>query len=194
MGSSGNEIEKEATCPDGRFCAGAAVRSDFTGCCLGRHAASCQCGAMVFTESRENPIRPALGIQEAWKAQAGQLHPTFEGRARPGDVFTFQVGVQVLVNVGPLGISFGDLTGNDGAITAGAIRCLSLNGTNCDGSVLAKSISVAAGKLQALWVGMDVPMIARHLFGHGAIAVEQLDLAAGFHSIDGRRRGVDGSR
>ena len=149
--------------------------------------------AMVFTESRENPIRPALGIQEAWKAQAGQLHPTFEGRARPGELFTFQVGVQVLVNVGPLGISFGDLTGNDGAITAGAIRCLSLNGTNC-GSVLAKSISVAAGKLQALWVGMDVPMIARHLFGHGAIAVEQLDLAAGFHSIDGRRRGVDGSR
>jgi hypothetical protein len=117
--------------------------------------------AEVFTEARENPIRPALGMQEAWRVQAEHQPPSFAAAAKPGEFFVFQIGVQALEALGPLGIAFGALTGEAGTIPASSLRCLSLGGTNYDGSLLTKSISVPAGKLQALWVGVDVPTSAR---------------------------------
>lgn len=116
--------------------------------------------AQVFTETRENPIRPAFGMQEAWRAQAGKKHPSFAGQAKPGEFYVFQIGVQALEAIGPLGISFGDLKSDGGSIPASALRCLSLGGTNQDGRALAKTIMVPAGKLQALWLGVDVPLSA----------------------------------
>lgn len=116
--------------------------------------------AEVFTETRENPIRPALGLQQTWRMQAEHQTPSFAAKAKPGEFFVFQIGVQALADLGPLGIAFGALTGEAGLIPASSLRCLSLSGTNYDGSSLTKSISVPAGKLQALWVGVDVPASA----------------------------------
>ena len=118
----------------------------------------------MFTEGRENPIRPALGMQEAWTSQADRSQPAFEGEARPGEFYVFQIGIQAMQDIGPLAISFGPLAGERRSVPASALRCLSLGGTNHLGRPFSKSISVPAGKIQALWVGVDVPASAHGLY------------------------------
>ena len=118
-------------------------------------------GGLVFTESREYPIRRLNGVPARWLPQARAQTPAFGGTARPGEFYVFQIGVYALQDIGPLRMSFSKLKGQSGAIPAAAFRCLSLGGTNYHGQPFLKDVSVKKGRLQALWIGVDVPQTAR---------------------------------
>jgi hypothetical protein len=131
--------------------------------------------ALVFTEARERPIRHVDGVPAAWEARADQP-PSFQGAAQPGECFVFQLGVYAVAAVGPLAVDFGPLSGDAARppIAAAAQRCLSLGGRGESGRPLHKAISLAPGRLQALWCAIDVPLEAHGAY-HGAL---DLDLGA----------------
>ena len=128
---------------------------------LTRHAGE---PALLFTESREFPIRRGPGLPARWLPQTRVGSASFHGKAQAGEFYVFQIGVYALRGCGPLGIQFGALTNGGEQIPAGAWRCLSLGGTNHNGDVFAKQITVAPGRLQALWVGVAVPAAVRGEF------------------------------
>lgn len=121
--------------------------------------------ALVFTETREFPIRHVAGIPERWREQERSAQPSFSGQAQPGEFFVFQAGVYALQDIGPLRLAFTDLAGDGKVIPAAALRCLSLGGTNHFGEPFAKNITLKGNQLQALWIGMDVPPAAGGVYG-----------------------------
>lgn len=128
---------------------------------VNRHASQ---PALVFTESRDFPIRHVSGIPARWLPQADESTVSFRGEAQPGEFYLFQVAVYGLKSVGPLKMDFGALSGLGGEIPASAFRCLNLGGTNYLGQRFAKHITLKKGALQPLWVGVDVPRGARGLY------------------------------
>jgi hypothetical protein len=113
--------------------------------------------AVVFTETRESPLRPWKGLLAAPAVNRDLGAPALEGSARPGEFYAFQIGVYALKDIGPLAIHFSDLRAGSKYIPATAARCLSLGGTNHLGTAFSKQLAVKAGNLQVLWVGIQVP-------------------------------------
>jgi hypothetical protein len=126
-----------------------------------RHAGE---AALVFTESREFPIRRLQGLPARWLPQTQAGRVSFTGQARPGEFYVFQIGVYALKDTGPLAMTITDLTGDTGAIPASAGHCLSLGGIDHRGQHFTKEIRMKQGQLQALWVGVAVPPAAKGAF------------------------------
>lgn len=120
--------------------------------------------AVVFTESRDFPIRRGQWPSTSSLTRRQAAKSAFTGQARPGEFFVFQLGVYALKDTGPLSVTFQELRGETGSIPAAALRCLNLGGTNCLGQPFAKSIEVRQGQLRPLWIGVAVPPTARGVF------------------------------
>ena len=137
---------------------------------VGRHANE---PALVFTESREFPIRRSQGLPIRWLPQTQNPQVAFKGAAQPGEFFVFQIGVYALKECGPLAVTFADLTAGAEKISASALRCLSLGGIDHNGQPFTKEIKVKPSHLQALWVGLSVPRTAKGVFtGTAQVRVE----------------------
>lgn len=112
---------------------------------------------LLFPEDRRFPIRMTDDLPSRWIAPGHGAR--FEGTARPGEFYTFQVGVYATAQsiqeivVIPSALKAG--AGNE--ITASAVRCFNLGGTNWLGRPFTKHVSVPKGKVQALWFGVQVP-------------------------------------
>lgn len=119
--------------------------------------------ARVFTEARENPLRPGQELPAGLPPRPG-APTTFTGSAKPGEFFVFQIGVAAHQDLGPLAMAFGEVTNGLERIPAAAWRCLSLGGTNHRGEPFVKEITVRKGQFQVLWVGVAVPSTARGVF------------------------------
>ena len=117
--------------------------------------------ALVFTESRDHPIRRIHGVPVRWESQLGGGGPAFQGEARPGEFYVFQLGVYALAETEALELRFGELRGGHGRIPARAFRALNLGGIDHRGQPFQKSVRVPAGQLQPVWIGVAVPVDAR---------------------------------
>jgi len=131
--------------------------------------------AVVFTEHREEPLRPGPDLAANWPVGKPAADPEFSGVTKPGEFFVFQLGVYAVQNSGPLGITFTSLSNSAAMIPAGALRCLSLGGTNYQGRPFVKELFVPRGQLQPLWVGVAVPKTVQGEFSGTA----QLQVAPG---------------
>lgn len=113
---------------------------------------------LLFTEDRRYPIRMTTDLPYRWVA-AGQ-QDRFAGTADKGEYYVFQIGVWAARDdIRHLGVSYSDLvdqaTGD--RIPASAFTCFNTGGTDVTGTVFEKDCSVGKGKVQALWIGMQVP-------------------------------------
>lgn len=126
----------------------------------------------VFTEDRAHSIRWSNGLPKRWLADLSGHAQAFKGKAQPGEFFVFQLGLfAAKKDIGDLYMMFSDLTGPAGTIPHGRLRCFQLDNVDCPGRLPSKQVSVAKGKLQALWVGIDVPADAKGLY-QGTIKVK----------------------
>ena len=88
---------------------------------------------------------------------AGDFTGGFKGSAQPGEFYVFQiVPYAAKVALGDLRVTFTDLKGAEGIIPAERLRCLSLAGNDFHGHPFAKDVSVPQGRLQPLWIGIDI--------------------------------------
>lgn len=113
---------------------------------------------ILFTEDRKFPIRMTTDIPYKWIAD--NRHDFFYGQADKGEYYVFQLGVWAArSNVENLHVDFSALTNKatDEQIPASSFTCFNTEGTDVTGTVFEKNCSVDKGKVQALWVGTQLP-------------------------------------
>jgi len=112
---------------------------------------------LLFPEDRKYPIRMTDDLPLRW-IRSGPT-ATFQGRPRPGEFYVFQIGVFAARQaIEEIAVDFAGLWSGAGSqIPATAFRCFNLGGTDWLGRPLTKTVSVAKGKVQALWFGVQVP-------------------------------------
>ncbi len=115
---------------------------------------------LIFPEDRLHSIRMRDQLPKRWL----ERNPTFQftDNARRGEFLAFQLGIWARQDVHGLRVRFSDLKADSSAIIP-ASRLTSINegGTNWDGRPLTKRVDIAAGLVQAMWCGVDVPMGAK---------------------------------
>lgn len=113
---------------------------------------------ILFTEDRKFPIRMTTDIPYKWIAD--NRHDFFYGQADKGEYYVFQLGVWAArSNVENLHVDFSALTNKATGeqISASSFTCFNTEGTDVTGTVFEKNCSVDKGKVQALWVGTQLP-------------------------------------
>lgn len=113
---------------------------------------------ILFTEDRKFPIRMTTDIPYKWIAD--NRHDFFNGQADKGEYYVFQLGVWAArSNVENLHVDFSALTNKATGeqIPASSFTCFNTEGTDVTGTVFEKNCSVDKGKVQALWVGIQLP-------------------------------------
>ena len=113
---------------------------------------------ILFTEDRKFPIRMTTDIPYKWIAD--DRHDFFNGQADKGEYYVFQLGVWAArSNVENLHVDFSSLTNKATGeqIPASSFTCFNTEGTDVTGTVFEKNCSVDKGKVQALWVGTQLP-------------------------------------
>lgn len=115
----------------------------------------------VFPEDRSNSVRMATDLPQRW-IQTGANAP-FRGNADRGEFYVFQLGVfAVSQNLADVRTVFSDLTGPGGSsIPASRIECFNAGGVNWIGQPFTKVVAVDRGRVQPLWIGVDIPVDAR---------------------------------
>ena len=113
---------------------------------------------ILLTEDRKFPIRMTTDIPYKWIAD--NRHDFFNGQADKGEYYVFQLGVWAArSNVENLHVDFSALTNKATGeqIPASSFTCFNTEGTDVTGTVFEKNCSVDKGKVQALWVGTQLP-------------------------------------
>ena len=112
---------------------------------------------LVFPADRKVPIRMPDDLPLRW-VTAGPA-TQFCGEAGRNEFYVFQIGIwaarQALDGVE---VEFSDLRSAGGAaIPASAMRCFNVGGVNSGGHLFGKTVAVRRGKVQPLWIGVQIP-------------------------------------
>ncbi|MFH1009130.1 MAG: glycoside hydrolase domain-containing protein [Candidatus Latescibacterota bacterium] len=112
---------------------------------------------LLFPEDRAHSIRMRDDLPQRWILRSPGSE--FSGEARRGECYAFQIGVYAsLCDLEDLAVDFSDLSTVHGDLLSGtAFFCTNLHGTDWLGRPLQKKVSVDQGKVQALWVGVQIP-------------------------------------
>ena len=96
----------------------------------------------------------------------------FRGEAQRNEFYVFQIGVWAArTNLTGLDVEF------KGEI-AKWLNCFNTGGTNWDGKPFHKTINVPQGKVQALWIGVDVPRRAKPGEHHAVVTIRSTNAPA----------------
>lgn len=113
---------------------------------------------ILFTEDRRYPIRMTTDIPYKWVAEG--RHDAFEGTADKGEYYVFQLGVWAARQaVEKLHVDYSALTNRATGeqIPASSFTCFNTEGVDVTGAVFEKDCSVPKDRVQALWIGTQVP-------------------------------------
>lgn len=114
-------------------------------------------GYLVFPEDRRRPIRMLDELPLCWVQQGPS--ELFTGEAQPGEYYCLQLGIWAARRaVGRLALDATDLRNAAGAtIPSSQLTCINLGGTDWLGRPLTRVVTVPEGRVQPLWIGIDVP-------------------------------------
>lgn len=126
---------------------------------------------VVFTEDRMYPIKMENDLPYRWIKNGS--NKVFTGLASRGENYAFQLGIYALQDLRNLKVDFSDLrTATGQTISSRFINCLNTNGTTYDGNPLTKIVNVTAGKVQAMWMTIDIPKTAPSGIYNGKFTVK----------------------
>ncbi|MEI8374145.1 MAG: glycoside hydrolase domain-containing protein [Planctomycetota bacterium] len=112
---------------------------------------------LLFVEDRRYPIRMSEDLPKRWiDSSSGKA---FSGEVQRNEFYALQIGVYASKQtLEDLTVAFSDLRPEKAGkpIPATALRCFNLGGTDTNGQHFRKAVSVAQGKIQPLWIGVDV--------------------------------------
>ncbi|MEI6501478.1 MAG: glycoside hydrolase domain-containing protein [Armatimonadota bacterium] len=127
---------------------------------------------LLFAEDRRYPVRMTDDLPLRWIRKG--ISSDFSGTAQRGEYYVFQVGVYAAREaIAEVKLAYSDLrTASGKAIPASAFHCINLGGTDWLGRVAKKTVAVPRGKVQALWIGVQVPADATAAEYAGTITVK----------------------
>jgi hypothetical protein len=118
----------------------------------------------LFPEDRLHSIRMTDDLPQRWiERSATGAKLQLEGEAARNEYFAFQIGVWAAKkDLNALKVTFSDFKAERGSakISAQAFTCFNLGGINWDGKPFSKTLNVAKNKVQALWMGAQIPRAA----------------------------------
>lgn len=119
-------------------------------------------GYFCFTENRAYDIRMADSIPARWTERPVGSRKILEDKCAPGEFYTWQIGIFTPYrDLEQVSVVFSALKNEKGdRIPATALRCFNLEGVDTQGKTFRKELNVPKGKVQALWIGTDVPVTA----------------------------------
>ena len=112
----------------------------------------------LFPESRHRSIRMSHFLPYHWIRRGPQSG--LQDDVKRGEYYTFQVGLYAAGKaMNDVKVIWSDLVNKQGAhIDANQITCFNTGGIDLNGKPFAKVVNVPAGKVQAFWLGVDVPI------------------------------------
>jgi hypothetical protein len=126
---------------------------------------------LIFTEDRGNPVRMWDEIPYKWILEPKLNH--FSGKAMRNEYYVFQLGLYAsMAEVEDLQLSFSPLKGKDGSeLESSRLTCFNTEGIDTYGNPFTKEIDIRQDRMQALWIGVDIPEDASPGSYHGSILV-----------------------
>ena len=124
-------------------------------------AANPQASLLLFPETRAYPVRMFDRIPERWAVRGAG--GGFSDSALRGEYLSIQVGLWAPhMAVSDVHVATADLHGPDGAvIPASALTCFNRGGVDYAGQAFTTRVDVAQGRVQPLWLGLDIPVDAK---------------------------------
>lgn len=112
----------------------------------------------AFPELREKPIQWFDSLRTEWLVRKYDPQNAFKLEAQPGEYMVYQVGIWAVEQpANDVRIKFSDLKGGNGkTISLAKMTCFNMGGTDIEGKSFVKNVDVAAGRVQALWMGLDL--------------------------------------
>lgn len=127
---------------------------------------------LIFPELRDNPIKWFDSIPEE-KIKNSNFTKSFSMSAHPGEFYVYQVGVWAFKSeLHDIQVEFSDLktNKNDRIISARLMTCFNKGGINMRGNMFTKTVNVQSGRLQALWMGIDLNDVKEGIY-KGSVSV-----------------------
>ena len=111
---------------------------------------------LIFPEDRKMPIRMLDEIPQRW-VENGPSNG-FKGEAQKNEYYTFQLGVfAAQQDLSDLKVEFSVLKNGDSEIETSKLTCFNTGGTDPYGNPFVKHLNLEHGKVQPLWIGVDIP-------------------------------------
>jgi len=125
----------------------------------------------LIPELRENPLTWFDSIPEK-RLMDGYLPKSLAMSAQPGEYYVYQVGCWALHSgIDDISVTFTDLKSNNGKIIpSGRMTCFNKGGINFMGSPFTKKVSIPAGRVQTLWMGIDLSNMVKGTYA-GSVTV-----------------------
>ncbi len=127
---------------------------------------------LLFPEDRLHSIRMFADLPYRWVKRP--FTERFHGKTARGEFFVFQIGLWAArKEIADVELHFGDLSNATHGTTlpARALRCINTGGTDWTGVSFKKPCPVPKGRVQPLWIGIDVPADAAPGFYRGTVTV-----------------------
>jgi len=132
----------------------------------------------LFPETRAYPVRMFDQLPQRWaqRGPGGEL----ADKALRGEYLSFQVGLWApRTGLDHVQVAFADLHGPDGAILpASALTSFNQGGVDFTGKPFSTRVDVAKGRVQPLWMGLDIPVDAKPGVYRGVVTVSADGVAA----------------
>ncbi len=117
---------------------------------------------MLFPEDRLHPIKMKEALPLRWVEREAGPADGWTDQARRGEFLAFQLGLYAIRQLDHVSVRFGELRTRSGSvIKASRITSFNTEGIDWDGRAFLHRVDVAAGTVQALWCGIDVPLSAK---------------------------------
>ena len=125
---------------------------------------------LLFPEDRRYPIRMNDELPLRWiRSGSGD---SFHGEACRGEYYVFQVGVYAMErNLENVRVNFSPLRSDKRSIPVEAMQCFNTGGTDYLGHPFVKPLGVAKGRVQPLWIGVQVPKDAAPGVYRGSVTI-----------------------
>ena len=128
---------------------------------------------LMFPEDRAFPIKMRDDLPMRWIGTgAGD---SYHGQAQRGEYFAFQIGLFASrESLEGVEVSFSDLRNRDSSakIPSTSLNCINTGGVDVRGLKFKKSLAVEKGKVQPLWIGIQVPKDIRPSAYQGEVTVQ----------------------
>lgn len=110
---------------------------------------------LLFPEDRKLPIRMLDKIPQRWIINP--MNNKFSGTADKNEYFAFQIGLWAIGNIEDVKVEFSTLKGTKFSVPKSTFICYNITGVYPWGNPFTKTVNVAPGEVQPLWIGIDIP-------------------------------------
>ncbi|RTE54071.1 hypothetical protein EHW67_09095 [Arenibacter aquaticus] len=112
---------------------------------------------IAIPEDRKYPIKMRDHLPFKWIENGIEQH--FKGSAQRHEYYTFQIGIYASkIALENIRLEFSNLKSSNGdTLSERVFTCFNTHGVDPYGNSFTKQVKVAKGKVQPLWVGVDIP-------------------------------------